>query len=76
MAALIGEMRADVRSDDTELVRELYIAPTLGIVVTGKPRFFYVEEEHPGLQLQVDWLEEVPIRLPPVATTSCAHPRH
>lgn len=59
MPALIGEMRADVRTDDTELVREFYIAPTRGIVVTGKPRLFYVEEEHPGLQLQVDWLEEM-----------------
>jgi hypothetical protein len=60
MPALIGEMRTDVRTDDTELVREFFIVPSRGVAVNSrKPRFFYVEAEIRGLLLQVDWLEEM-----------------
>jgi hypothetical protein len=60
MPGLIGEMRADVRGDDTELVREFVLLPSSTVMFDGrKPRFSYFESEHSGLQLQVDWLEEM-----------------
>jgi hypothetical protein len=60
MPALISEMRGDVRTEATELVREVALVPSSGVVLGGrKPRFAYVESEHPGLRLQFDWLEEM-----------------
>jgi hypothetical protein len=60
MPGLINEMRIDVRGDATELVMELVLLPSRKVIFgRGKPRFFYVESEHPGLQLQLDWLKEM-----------------
>jgi hypothetical protein len=59
MPGLIDEMRADVRSDASELVREFVVlsVPTIGY---GWPRghFVYTEETHPTLPAQLAWLEE------------------
>ena len=53
-------MRADVQQDGTELVRELALLPSRGVIFSSeKPGFLYFETDHPGLQLQVDWLEEM-----------------
>lgn len=60
MPELISEMRRDVREDATELVRELVPLPSPSVVFGhDKPRFVYFESEHPGLKLQLDWLEEM-----------------
>ena len=60
MPELIAEMREDVRSDQTQLVRQFGILPSPGVVFGHtKPRFVYFETEHPQLLLQVDWLEEM-----------------
>lgn len=60
MPELILEMRADVREDATELIRELVLLPHKNVVFDSrKPRFTYFEIEHPGLPLQLDWLEEM-----------------
>jgi hypothetical protein len=60
MPELISEMRTDVRQDTTELVRELVILPNPNVVFGGdKPRFAYFEDQHAGLRLQMDWLEEM-----------------
>jgi hypothetical protein len=60
MPGLIREMRNDVRDDATQLVRELALLPHPN---TGfnhrKPRFQYLESEHPRLQLEFDWLEDM-----------------
>ena len=59
MPALIAEMRRDVHADETELVRELVPLPSPGVAFGhDRPRFMYFETEHPGLKLQLDWLEE------------------
>jgi hypothetical protein len=60
MPELIAQMRADVRGDETELVREFIILPTPSVPCNStKPRFAYFESEFPHLELQVDWLEEM-----------------
>jgi hypothetical protein len=60
MPALIGDMRADVRSDDTELVREFILPSNPNAAFSpGKTRFFYARNDHPGVLNQVDWLEEM-----------------
>ncbi len=60
MPNLIAEMRADVRGDNTRLIRE-FVPLSNRSVIFGhtKPRFVYYETEHPDLQLQLDWLEEM-----------------
>jgi hypothetical protein len=53
-------MRADVRSDASELVRELVPLPSRGVIFNSRKGMFeYFEDEHPGLLLQIDWLEEM-----------------
>ena len=60
MPALIREMRADVQGDATELVREFVPLPQSGVVFGhDRPRFEYYANQHPGLLLQIDWLEEM-----------------
>jgi hypothetical protein len=60
MPELITEMRKDVREDATELVRELILLPHRRVFFGhDKQRFFYVESEHPGLKLKLDWLDEM-----------------
>jgi hypothetical protein len=60
MPKLIDEMRADVRSDASELVRELVPLPSRGVIFNSRKGMFeYFEDEHPGLLLQIDWLEEM-----------------
>lgn len=59
MPALIEEMRQDVQSDETELVRELVPLPSKGVAFGhDRRRFVYFETDHPSLKLQLDWLEE------------------
>jgi hypothetical protein len=60
MADLIDAMRNDVRADPTELIREVVILPSRGVIFGFvKPSFYYIETEHPGLRLMLDWLEEM-----------------
>ncbi len=60
MPELIGEMREDVRRDDSELIREFILLPgPLCSFNSKKRRFTYYEETHPDLQLEVDFLEEM-----------------
>jgi len=60
MPMLISEMRDGVREDATELVRELVRLPNRNVIFrSDKPRFALFENEHPGLRLQLDWLEEM-----------------
>jgi hypothetical protein len=60
MPALMHEMRSDVCGDETELVRVFCVLPSRSVGYSyPKAHFFYIEEEHPGLQLQIDWLEEM-----------------
>lgn len=62
MPELINEMKVDVRSDTTELVREFVPLPNKNVVFGlghGKAQFVYYQSEHPQLKLQVDWLMEM-----------------
>ena len=60
MPDLIAEMRADVRGDNTRLIREFVPLPNRNVNFGHtKPRFEYFEIEHSNLQLQLDWLEEM-----------------
>jgi hypothetical protein len=60
MPDLIGEMRADVRGDSTELVRDVVPLPSDRVVFSSrKPRFVYYETSYPNLRLQIDWLVEM-----------------
>ncbi len=60
MPDLIAEMRTDVRGDKTGLIREFVPSPSRAAVFGHtKPRFEYYQTEHPDLQLQLDWLEEM-----------------
>lgn len=62
MPDLITEMRTDVREDETGLVREFVPLPNRNVVFGhNKPRFVYYQTEHPDLQLQLDWLEEMSV---------------
>jgi len=61
MPDLIAEMRNDVRSDETELVRELVILHSRNVMFGlghSKPRFVYYTTEYPNITVQADWLEE------------------
>jgi hypothetical protein len=61
MPELIAELRTDVRGDTTELVRDVFIVGSRTWVVgfAGRQYFYYVTTEIPGLELQMDWLEEM-----------------
>lgn len=60
MPDLIAEMRKDVRADKTRLIREFVPLRNRKIAFGHtKPRFVYYQTEHPDLQLQLDWLEEM-----------------
>jgi hypothetical protein len=60
MPELIAKMRADLRGDKTELVREFVILHSRNVIFGNtKPRFVYFERNHPQIRLQVDWLEEM-----------------
>jgi hypothetical protein len=60
MPRLVAEMRVDVRGDATQLVREIVPLPSHGVVFGGRnDHFEYYETDHPGLQLQLDWLLEM-----------------
>lgn len=60
MPDLIAEMRQDVRSDASRLIREFVILASPDCVFGGeKSRFAYYKSTHPDLLLQVDWLEEM-----------------
>lgn len=60
MPELIAEMREDIRNDQSQLVRELVLLPNERVAfVHSKPQFRYLQCDHPQLQLQVDWLEEM-----------------
>lgn len=60
MPGLIAEMRADVRSDVTQLVREIVPLRSQGMVFGGrKEHLVYYETDHPDLQLQIDWLVDM-----------------
>jgi hypothetical protein len=60
MPDLIAEMRVDVRSDDTQLIREFVPLSSRNLTFNhSKPRFEYYKSEHPQLMLQVDWLKEM-----------------
>ena len=60
MPDLISEMRTDVGEDATELVREFVLLPSPHVIFGhDKRRFVYFENEHPGLLVQVDWLEDM-----------------
>ena len=60
MPRLIAEMRADISTENTELVRELVILWNRNVIFSpGKPRFVYYESEHPDIRNQIDWLEEM-----------------
>ena len=57
MPGLVAEMRSDVRSDDTQLVREIVPLRSHSVVFgSAKARFPYFETDHPTLRLQMDWL--------------------
>lgn len=59
MPKLLQEMRNDVVSDKTRLVRELIILPSNGVMFnSSKHRFSYYENEHDDLINQIDLLEE------------------
>lgn len=60
MPDLIDEMRADVRQDKLGLIREFVPLPNRNVVFGfTKRQFVYYQTEHPDLQLQLDWLEEM-----------------
>ncbi|NTU44686.1 MAG: hypothetical protein HGA99_04060 [Chlorobiaceae bacterium] len=60
MPDLIAEMRVDVRSDDTQLIREFVPLSKRGIKFNHpKPQFVYYKTDHPKLTLQLDWLKEM-----------------
>jgi hypothetical protein len=59
MPELIGEMRADIQGDQSELVREFVVLPDPGIPYGWPPGHFeYYESSHPGLLNMLSWLEE------------------
>lgn len=60
MPQLISEMRDDVRVDKTGLIRKFVPLPNKNVVFGHtKPRFVYYQTDHPNLQVQLDWLEEM-----------------
>ena len=64
MPDLISEMRTDVRADKSGLVREFVPLPNRNVLFGhSKPRFVYYQKDHPNLQIQLDWLEEMGIIL-------------
>ena len=60
MPDLVAEMRADVRGDETELVRDYCIlpSPTTGYA-WPRSHFRLTEAEHPDLLNKLEWLEEM-----------------
>lgn len=60
MPDLIAEMRTDVRGDKTGIIREFVPLPNRNVVFWhAKLQFVYYQPEHPDLQIQLDWLEEM-----------------
>jgi hypothetical protein len=60
MPKLIAEMRADFRSDESQLIREFILLPSASATFwSDKQRLAYYETDHPQLKLQLDWLEEM-----------------
>lgn len=59
MPELLVEMKQDLASDETHLVREFIIAPNRHVVINSrKPRFIYYEDEHDYLSSKIDRLRE------------------
>jgi hypothetical protein len=59
MPELLAEMRQDISADESQLIRELLILPTKGVLFhSAKPRFVYYEDEHPNLRGKLDILED------------------
>lgn len=60
MPNLMDQMRADVSSDTTELVREFVVIPSVHVIYNWpRGHFFYTKSDHPGLANELSWLEEV-----------------
>ena len=60
MPALIADMRTDVQSDTTELIREFFVPSSKNAVPPSlRARFYYARADHPGVLNQVDWLEDM-----------------
>lgn len=59
MPALLTEMRADLESDQENVVRELFVMPTKGAMIgfSDKKRFRYNESEHESQREKLDFLE-------------------
>jgi len=59
MPELLHEMRKDILSDNTQLVREIVILPFEGVIFNStKIRFVYFENKHDKLIDKVKLLEE------------------
>jgi len=59
MPKLIAEMREDIASDDSGVVREFIVLPGKGVIFNSrKPRFAYYEDEHENLLNKIDILDE------------------
>jgi hypothetical protein len=59
MPKLLAEMREDLASDETQLVREFFVSPTKGAVFSSRePRFRYNADEHDNLHGKIGLLEE------------------
>lgn len=57
MSKLFSEMRLDLVNDESKSTREFVITPSKNVNFNGrKLRFFYYENEHAYVQLQVDRL--------------------
>jgi hypothetical protein len=60
MPALIREMRDDVQSDDTQVVRKFLVKPSPGVVVSSVGEIFeYNRAAHPHVYNQVALLEQM-----------------
>jgi hypothetical protein len=60
MPTLIADMRTDVRSDVTELIREFFLPSSKNVVLSSdRVRFYYARADYPGVLNQVDWLEDM-----------------
>lgn len=60
MPKLLAEMKEDVETDETQLVREFFVASIKGAVFvkSEKSRFRYNQDEHDNLLNKIDLLEE------------------
>ena len=60
MPELIAELRQDVCSDESQLIREFVVRTShKTMFCPGKPRFEFFASDNPRLQLQLDWLQEM-----------------